>query len=101
MQSRFPRIDRRLGLLVALGLAALFSPFASSLPDGLDRVAADLGFEQRAHPEPLGQRLPTARLFDEYQLRGVPQPLATPLAGVIGTLLCFGLGRTLGGPRRR
>ncbi|MGV8039527.1 MAG: PDGLE domain-containing protein [Thermoanaerobaculaceae bacterium] len=32
------------GLLVALALAALAAPFASSLPDGLEWVAAQLGF---------------------------------------------------------
>jgi cobalt/nickel transport protein len=100
VKTRFPRIDRHLGLIVALGIAALISPFASSLPDGLDRVAADLGFEHRTDPQPLARRLPTAQMFEEYRVRGVPEPLATPLAGVFGTLLCFGLGRVLGGPRR-
>jgi cobalt/nickel transport system permease protein len=36
------------GLLVALALAALASPFASSRPDGLNRVAADHGFDRAA-----------------------------------------------------
>ncbi len=96
MQTRFPRVNRRLGLIAALAIATLLSPFASSLPDGLDRVAQDLGFDRRSDTLPLARRLPTAQLFEEYQLRGVPKPLATPLAGLFGTLLCFGLGQILG-----
>jgi cobalt/nickel transport protein len=96
VQTRFPRPDRRLGLMTALAIAALLSPFASSLPDGLDRVATDLGFAHRTDPQPLARRLPPAQLVEDYRLRGVPQPLATPLAGALGTLLCYGLGRALG-----
>jgi cobalt/nickel transport system permease protein len=33
------------GLLLALGLAAFASPWASSEPDGLNKVAADQGFD--------------------------------------------------------
>jgi PDGLE domain len=36
------------GLLFAFGLAAFASPFASSKPDGLDKVAADHGFDAAA-----------------------------------------------------
>jgi cobalt/nickel transport system permease protein len=36
------------GLLVALALAAFASPFASSKPDGLNKVAADHGFDHTA-----------------------------------------------------
>jgi hypothetical protein len=33
-----------LGLALAVGLAFFAAPYASSSPDGLDRVAADEGF---------------------------------------------------------
>lgn len=36
--------DIVLGLLAAVVLALLISPFASKLPDGLERVAIDKGF---------------------------------------------------------
>src|SRR4051812_20216191 len=37
------------GLVVVFGLAAFASPFASSRPDGLNKVAADHGFDASAH----------------------------------------------------
>lgn len=40
------------GLGTALLIAGLLSPFASSNPDGLDRVAQDHGFDHRAEPHP-------------------------------------------------
>jgi cobalt/nickel transport system permease protein len=36
------------GVLVAFGLAAFASPFASNKPDGLNKVAADHGFDAPA-----------------------------------------------------
>lgn len=38
------------GLAVAVGMGLLLAPLASSWPDGLERIAADLGFETRARP---------------------------------------------------
>jgi cobalt/nickel transport protein len=78
------------GLGIALLIAVLLSPFASSNPDGLDRVAGDLGFEDRATENAPARRLPFAVLFDEYALKGVPEGLATPIAGLVGTLVTFG-----------
>ncbi len=78
--GRWPLI----GLAIAL-VVALLSPLASTSPDGLERVAEDLGFIDRA-VEPLYQVIP------DYLFPGVPHPvLATILAGVVGTLLMFGL----------
>ncbi len=79
------------GLGVALLVAVLLSPFASSDPDGLDRVAQDQGFEQKAAEEPVAHKLPFYQMFEEYQLRGVPEQISTPAAGLIGTLVTFGL----------
>ena len=62
------------GLGVALLVAVSLSPLASQNPDGLDRVS-----------------LPFYGVFDEYALRGVPEGVATPLAGFVGTLVVFGL----------
>ena len=37
-----------LGLVLSLGIAVFAAPWASSSPDGLERVAADEGFEDSA-----------------------------------------------------
>ncbi len=84
------------GLATALGIAAFLSPFASQNPDGLDRVSQDLKFESKANEDKLASRLPFAQLFDEYALRGVPKKVATPLAGLVGTVACFGMAWGLG-----
>ncbi len=79
------------GLGTALLIAVFLSPFASSNPDGLDRVSQDQKFDTKAAENPPAHKLPFYSLFDEYALRGVPQGIATPLAGLIGTLATFGL----------
>ncbi len=85
-----------IGLTTSLGIAAIVSSFASSDPDGLDRIAQDFKFENKADEEPLAHRLPFYSIFEEYSLRGVPEKLSTPLAGIIGTLTTFGLAWGLG-----
>jgi hypothetical protein len=76
------------GLLVALALGVLASPFASTAPDGLERVAADQGFDAAAADHALGQS-PVA----DYEVRGVAdERVATGAAGLAGVLLTFGLG---------
>ncbi len=72
------------GLLIALGLA-LISPLASSWPDGLERVAEDKGFVEAAQD-------PSFEIIPDYVFPGVgSEALATILAGIVGTLLLFGL----------
>lgn len=85
-----------LGLGTALLIAVFLSPFASSNPDGLDRVAQDLKFDHKAAESPPAQQLPFYAVFEEYAVRGVPQPIATPLAGLAGTLVTFGLAWGVG-----
>ncbi|HTE63727.1 MAG TPA: PDGLE domain-containing protein [Solirubrobacteraceae bacterium] len=83
-----------LALALAVGLAVAVSPFASSAPDGLERVATDHGFvdEQRQHGAPA----------PGYAFPGIDDPkLATGMAGFAGTLLVFGLGYGLAAVRRR
>ena len=84
------------GLGASLLIAGLLSPFASPNPDGLDRVSQDHGFADQAQAHPPSHRLPFYRWFDAYALRGVPSPLATPLAGIVGTLATFGLAWGVG-----
>lgn len=80
--------DILLGLLMAVILAILISPFASPWPDGLERVAEDKGFLEKGEGKPaLTSPVP------DYSWPGIKnEKLATSVAGVMGTLLVFGLG---------
>jgi len=72
------------GLGLALGIAAL-SPLASGDPDGLNRVAADLGFDGRA-------LAPLYEIFSGYGLPLVQDPSVSKVAAVgLGTLIVFGI----------
>jgi hypothetical protein len=72
-------------LILALFLAVL-SPLASSSPDGLERVAEDKGFIETAREAVFG-------LIPDYVLPGVGNEAgATILAGIIGTVILFGIG---------
>lgn len=84
------------GLGIALALAVFLSPLASPDPDGLERVAQDLEFDDKAAKTGAADKLPFAAVFEEYALRGVPEQVATPLAGLVGTLAAFGLAWGLG-----
>lgn len=78
------RILVPLGILVALLLAGVVSHYASSEPDGLNRVAADQGFaeEESARDAPLAG----------YSARGIEDDrVAGGLAGVIGVVVVLGL----------
>jgi cobalt/nickel transport protein len=80
--------DAIMGLAVALVLAVLLSPFASSWPDGLDRVAKDLGFFEKAD----GAEVLKAPIPD-YKFPGLDsEGLSTALSGTIGTFAMFGIG---------
>jgi cobalt/nickel transport protein len=74
-------------LAAALAVSVLLAPFASSWPDGLEKVAEALGFARRAQVAP-----PVAAPLPDYQVPGVPHPhLSTALAGALGTVLVFAL----------
>jgi cobalt/nickel transport protein len=97
--NRLKRRDRVFvltGLGVALLVAIFLSPFASSDPDGLDRVSQDLKFDRKASEDAPAKKLPFSHIFDEYTLKGVPEGMATPLAGLIGTLVTFGFAWGIG-----
>jgi cobalt/nickel transport protein len=79
------------GLLVAVGLALFVGGFASSSPDGLERVAEDKGFLETARDH-LFADSPVA----DYAVKGVDnERLSTGLAGLIGVLITFGVGLAL------
>ena len=76
------------GLIVALICAGLISLFASSFPDGLERVAEDLGFLEKGEGEPI-----LKSPIPDYTLPGIKnEKLATSIAGIVGTLLVFAVG---------
>lgn len=77
-------------LFVSVILAAIISPFASSDPDGLEKVSEERGFAER-EAEPLWKHafMPGYWAEDES---GHPTPVRKALAGIAGTLLVFGIG---------
>ena len=72
-------------LLVSLLIAILAAPLASSLPDGLERVAIDKGFIQA------GEKAPAMKApFSDYTVAFISNPkVSTAAAGLLGTLLVF------------
>lgn len=77
------RIFFVLALALAVGLASAVSPFASSSPDGLEKVAGEKGFldDGTLHALQEGSPIP------DYALPGIDNPrVATGLAGFLGTL---------------
>ncbi len=76
-------------LLVTLVLAVFIAPFGSPWPDGLEKVAASLGFSSKSAsfaPSPLAN----------YKVPGVESPgLAAGLAGGAGAVVVMGLSFVL------
>ena len=82
-----------IALLAALAMAAIMSPWASSLPDGLEKVAERMGFLHRAEVKPAWEHSP----MPDYAVPGVQsEALSTGLAGLLGTLMVFGIASLLG-----
>lgn len=77
------------GLLATLGVAAFVAPFACPWPDGLEAVAARLGFE---HAAAESARAPLA----DYVFPGIGSAgVATALAGIVGAVVAFALAVVL------
>lgn len=71
------------GIIIALFMACVLSLFASPEPDGLERVAEDYGFAEKAE----GQEVLQAPIPD-YTIPGIEdEKVATALAGLIGVLI--------------
>lgn len=81
------------GLLIAVALGVFVSPFASSDPDGLEKVSVEEGFDDTAEDHALSDG-PLA----DYSVRGLGDGrLGTAASGLVGVLLTFGLGVVLFG----
>lgn len=87
-----------LAAVVAVVLVAVVSWYASSAPDGLERVAADHGIAAQAQPSAADQS-PLAG----YSVQGMGQRLGSSAAGVVGLVatagVAFGLFHLLKGRR--
>jgi cobalt/nickel transport system permease protein len=82
------------GILVSL-LAILLSPLASGSPDGLEKVAADLGFLNKGLESPY-------QILPDYALPGFGDTaLSTILAGLVGAVVIAGVIILVGRNLRR
>lgn len=82
------------GVLISL-LAVFLSPFASGDPDGLERVAKDIGFLQS------GQAAPYA-ILPGYTIPFLGETaLSTIVAGIVGALVLLGLMIVIGQTLRK
>ncbi len=71
-------------LVICLAVAFL-SPLASASPDGLEKVAEDHEFIGSAEEAPF-------QIIADYLFPGIEnEALATILAGIIGTIVIFGM----------
>lgn len=79
------------GLAVALVLAGVVSNWASSNPDGLDKVSQDLGFDSTATDHAAASS-PLA----DYTTKGVENEwLSTLVSGVTGVVITLAIGGLL------
>jgi len=75
-----------IGLGMALLIALFLSPFASTSPDGLEKVAETKGFSEKGEGWTFWRHAP----FSDYTLPWIKNEKAsTALSGLIGTLAIF------------
>lgn len=85
------------GVVISL-LAVLISPLASGSPDGLERVAEDMGFLERGMDAPY-------EILPDYTIPFLGETgISTIVAGVVGALVVLGIiiliGRSLREPKK-
>lgn len=90
-----------IGALVALFIAGFLSFYASSSPDGLEKVAQDLGFIETAQDSAA-----SGGVLEDYGVDGIDNERASVgLAGVIGVIatgvISMGLFYLLGKSKKR
>lgn len=74
------------GILISVAVAAFMSPYASSLPDGLEKVAGNLGFAHKETEGRAGKSAPAA----DYAMPGInDERKSTSAAGIIGVIVVF------------
>ncbi len=83
------------GIVIAILIAASSAFLASSSPDGLERVAEDHGFLDRAQGAPY-------QVLPDYTVPGLGDgPMSTIAAGAIGVVLVAGVALGAGALLRR
>lgn len=83
------------GLMIAILIAASSAFLASGSPDGLERVAEDHGFLNRAQDAPY-------QVLPDYTVPGLGDgPMSTIVAGVVGVVLVAGVALGAGSVLRR
>lgn len=83
------------GLVIAIVIAAASAFIASGSPDGLERVAQDHGFLDRAQDAPY-------RVLPDYTVPGLGDgPISTIVAGAVGVVLVAGIALGAGSVLRR
>ena len=82
------------GFVISLFLAGVVSFYASSSPDGLEKVAEDIGFIETAKDHTIADGT-----LADYGVKGIENERASVgvagVAGVIGTAIVAGVGFTL------
>jgi cobalt/nickel transport system permease protein len=82
------------GSIIAL-ILAVFSPLASSHPDGLEWVAEQKGFLETA-------KAALYNVMPDYAVPGISDPnLATILAGILGVIIVFGVAYSVARMEKR
>jgi cobalt/nickel transport system permease protein len=76
------------GLALAVAVAGVLAPLASTYPDGLERVAGDLNFA--------GLATSSFAVLPDYEAPVAWPMLAVALAGIIGVALVFATAYTVG-----
>ena len=98
MSRTSTRVLVLLGLAVAVGLATGLSPFASSSPDGLNKVAEDKAFIEDGEVHSIQEDSP----IPGYAFPGIGnERVAKGVAGFVGTVGVFALGYGLAYVLRR
>ena len=79
------------GFIASLFLAGVVSFYASSSPDGLEKVAGDIGFLDTAK-----KHTNADKLLADYGVKGIENDrLSTGAAGVIGVIATAGISTGL------
>lgn len=74
------------GLGISILIVIVLSPFASSKPDGLERVAEDHGFAEKA----TGFLASWVTFFSDYTVAFIKnEKLSTIVAGICGVIMVF------------
>ena len=72
------------GLVLAALVVVVFAPLASGDPDGLNRVAENLGFARHEQPAPY-------EILPGYEVPFLTGNASTIVAGLLGVLILFAL----------